>query len=87
MGFVVDKMALEQIFSDYFGYPCKFSFQRLLYTRHLSSGAGKIGQLVADVPSGFSLIPHQETKEKLRLIFSLRMLGASARIANGCSLL
>jgi hypothetical protein len=29
---------------------------------HLSSGAGTIGELVADVPSG--LTPHQETKKK-----------------------
>jgi hypothetical protein len=29
-----------------------------------SSGAGKIGQLMADVPSGLSLIPPQETKKK-----------------------
>jgi hypothetical protein len=28
---------------------------------HSSSGAGKIGQLVADVPSGFNLAPPQET--------------------------
>jgi hypothetical protein len=29
---------------------------------HLSSGAGTIGQLVADVPSGLSLTPPKETK-------------------------
>jgi hypothetical protein len=29
-----------------------------------SSGAGTIGQLVADVPSGLSLIPRQEIKKK-----------------------
>jgi hypothetical protein len=28
-----------------------------------SSGAGTIGQLVVDVPSGLSLSPHQETKK------------------------
>jgi hypothetical protein len=28
-----------------------------------SSGAGTIGQLVADVPSGLSLTPPQETKK------------------------
>jgi hypothetical protein len=31
---------------------------------HLSSGAGTLGQLVADVPSGLSLTPPQETKKK-----------------------
>jgi hypothetical protein len=30
---------------------------------HLSSGAGAIGQLVADVPSGLRLTPPQETKK------------------------
>jgi hypothetical protein len=29
-----------------------------------SSGAGTIGQLVADIPSGLSLTPPQETKKK-----------------------
>jgi hypothetical protein len=64
MEFVVDKMALEQVFSEYFGFPCQFSFHRLFHTHHLSSGAGTIGQLVADVPSGRSLTPPQETRKE-----------------------
>jgi hypothetical protein len=61
VGFVVDKAALGQVFSEYFGFPCQFSFHRLLHMRHhLSSGAGTIGQLVADVPSGLSLTPTQK---------------------------
>jgi hypothetical protein len=56
--------ALGQVFCGYFGFPCQFSFHRLLHTRHLSSGAGTRGQLVADVPSGLSLTPPQETKKK-----------------------
>jgi hypothetical protein len=63
VGFVVDKVALEQVFSEYFGFPCQFSFHRLLHTHHLSSGAATIGQLVADVPSGLSLTPPQQTKK------------------------
>jgi hypothetical protein len=47
-----------------FGFPGQFSFHRLLHTHHLSSGADTIGQLVADVPSGLSLTPPQETKKK-----------------------
>jgi hypothetical protein len=66
VGFVVEKVALEQVFSEYFGFSCQFSFHRLLHIHHLSSGAGTIGQLMADVPSGFNLTPSQETtKEKL----------------------
>jgi hypothetical protein len=32
-GFVVDKVAQGQVFSEYFGFPCQ-SFHRLLHTRH-----------------------------------------------------
>jgi hypothetical protein len=65
MGFVVDKVALGQDFSEYFGFPCQYYLHGLLHTHHhLSSGAGTIGQLVADVPSGLNLTPPQETKRK-----------------------
>jgi hypothetical protein len=66
---VVDKVALGQVFSKYFGFTCRFSFYPLLHThhhQHLSSGAGTIGQTVADVPSGLSLIPPQETKKETK---------------------
>jgi hypothetical protein len=65
VGFVVDKVALGRVFSEYFGFPCQFSFHRLLHTHQLSSGAGTTGQLVADVPSGLSLTPPRETKKKI----------------------
>jgi hypothetical protein len=61
VGFVADKVALGQGFFEYFGFPCQYSFHRLLHTHHLPFGAGKIGQLVADVPSGLSLTLLQET--------------------------
>jgi hypothetical protein len=65
MGFVVDKVALGQVFSEYFGFPSQFSFHRLLHThRYLTSGAGTVGQLVADVLSGLSLTPLKETNKK-----------------------
>jgi hypothetical protein len=51
VGFVVDSVTLGQVFSEYFCFPCQFSFHRLLHIHHLSSGAGAVGQLVADVPS------------------------------------
>jgi hypothetical protein len=62
VGYVVDKVALGQVFSQYFSFPCQFSFHRLLHT-HLSSGAGTICQFVADIPSGFSLTPPQVIKK------------------------
>jgi hypothetical protein len=38
--------------------PCQFSFHQLLHIgHHLSFGAGTVGQLMADVPSGPSLTP------------------------------
>jgi hypothetical protein len=30
VGFVVDKAALGQVFSEYFGFPCQSSFHQLL---------------------------------------------------------
>jgi hypothetical protein len=62
MGFVMDKVALEQVFFEYFSFPRQFSFLQLLQN-HLSSGAGTVGQIVADVPSGLSLAPFQEIKK------------------------
>jgi hypothetical protein len=40
----VDKVALGQVFTEYFGFPCQFSFHRLLHNHHLSPGAGTGGQ-------------------------------------------
>jgi hypothetical protein len=31
VGFVVDKVVLEQVFSEYFGFPCQSSFHQLLH--------------------------------------------------------
>jgi hypothetical protein len=44
LGFVVDKVELGQVFSEYLGFLCH-SFLRLLHTHHPSSGAGTIGQI------------------------------------------
>jgi hypothetical protein len=45
VGFVVDKVALGQVFSEYFGFPCQSSFHQLLHNHHhLSSGAGAIAK-------------------------------------------
>jgi hypothetical protein len=55
-------LALGQVFSEYFGFPCQSSFQQMLHT-HLSSGAGTTDQLVAAVPSGLNLTPPQEIEK------------------------
>jgi hypothetical protein len=31
MGFVVDKVALGQVFSEYFGFPCQSAFHQILH--------------------------------------------------------
>jgi hypothetical protein len=62
---MVDKVVLGQVFFEYFGFSCHFLFHRMLHTQ-LPPGAGTIGQLVADVSSGLSLIPLQETKKKMQ---------------------
>jgi hypothetical protein len=62
----MDKVALGQVL----GFPYQFSFYRLLHTHHLPSGAGTIGQLVADVASGLSLTPHKETKKNYPFTFT-----------------
>jgi hypothetical protein len=55
------------VFSGYFGLPCQLSFHRLLQPHyHLSSRAGTIGQLVADVPSGLSLTTPQGNLKKIK---------------------
>jgi hypothetical protein len=70
VGFVLHKVELEQVLSEYFGFPCQFSFQRLLRTSSSTSGAGTIGRVVADVPSGLSLTLSQETKKRKLLYMS-----------------
>jgi hypothetical protein len=34
VGFVVDKVALGQVFSEYFGFPCQSSFHQILHHHH-----------------------------------------------------
>jgi hypothetical protein len=52
---VVDKVALGEVFSEYLGFPYQFSFHHLHIHHHIIR-AGTIGPVVANEPSGFSLI-------------------------------
>jgi hypothetical protein len=85
MGFLVDNVVLGQVFSEYFGFPYQFLFQRLLHTHHLSSSGAKIRQLSADVPSGLSLTPPQETKKKEN--YAVLIDAAFVETKTSCSLL
>jgi hypothetical protein len=63
VGFVVEKEVLGQVFSEYFGFHCQFTFHKLLHIHyHTSCGAGTINEAMARVPSGISLTPPKETK-------------------------
>jgi hypothetical protein len=68
VGFVVDKVALGQVFSKYFGFLCQSSFHQLLHNHHhLSSGAGTIGQQWPMYQVD-SVSPHPEKLKKKKLI-------------------
>jgi hypothetical protein len=64
VAFVVDRVTLGQVFSGYLGFPYQILFHRLLHVHHLSSKAGTIGQLVADIPNGLRLTLPQDTKKE-----------------------
>jgi hypothetical protein len=38
VGFVVDKVLLGQVFSEYFGFPCQSSFHQILHYHHNHPG-------------------------------------------------
>jgi hypothetical protein len=78
VGFVVDNVALGQVFSEYFGFPANYhstdcSTLMMIYHPELA----QTGQLVADVPRGLSLTAQQETKKKKKKR-SLTLAGCGA---------
>jgi hypothetical protein len=66
---VVEKVALGQVFSEYFDFPCQSSFHQLFHNHpHLSSGAGTIGQ---KWPQYKGLSPTKNKKIKKCLLYSI----------------
>jgi hypothetical protein len=64
VGFVVDKVALEQVSSEYI-CPAQFSFHRMFFV-HLSSEVSTEALAVTDVPGGLSLTQlHELNKIKI----------------------
>jgi hypothetical protein len=55
VGFVVDRVASGQVFSEYFGFPCQPEFIPPIPPSSQSPGAGTIGQYMAAVQSGRSM--------------------------------
>jgi hypothetical protein len=67
VGFVVDRVALGQVSSEYFRFPCQSPFYQLLHNHHhLSSGAGTIGKQwpMYQVDSRQSHPTHRNLKKK-----------------------
>jgi hypothetical protein len=67
VGFVVDKVALGQVFSEYFGFPCQSSFQQIL---HPHNHPGQVEMF--DVPRGpsFDSTPTSRILKKYNLCLS-----------------
>jgi hypothetical protein len=69
VGFVVDKVALGQVFSKYFGCPCQSSFHQFLHNHtHLSSGVCTIGQ---KWPQYLGTWSHTTNNKKKKIIIIL----------------
>jgi hypothetical protein len=62
--FVVDKAELEQVCSEYFGFPSHSLHRPLYILHHPPFGAGAIGQIVTGVPNGLRFTSLQEIKKK-----------------------
>jgi hypothetical protein len=70
VGFVVDKVALAQVFSEYFCFPFQSSFHQLLHNHHHpSSGAGTIGQQWPTYQVD-SVSPHPEKLKKKKTTYA-----------------
>jgi hypothetical protein len=77
--FVVDKVALGQVFSDCFGFPCHFAFHHLHYTdhhHHPRRETGSVGPLVTDVDSA-SLSPRMNKNNSSSSSSSINKLANS----------
>jgi hypothetical protein len=46
---MVDKVAVGQVFSEYFGFPCQSSFQQFLHDHHHLSAAGTVGHIGLEI--------------------------------------
>jgi hypothetical protein len=84
VGFVVDKLTLRQIFSEYFDLPYQFSFHQLLHSRqhhhhhhhhYLTSEVCTVGQIVADVTSGLIHSSPRNKKNRKRIEVNSQLHG------------
>jgi hypothetical protein len=85
VGFVVDKVALGQVFSEYFGFPCQSSFHQLLHNHHhLVIWGWYSRQVVAAVPSGLSLTPLRIIKKYSPTRFVTKFGGTEITTKSSC---
>jgi hypothetical protein len=75
VGFVVAKVSFGEFSPSTSGFPCQFSFHRLLHASSIIWGWYK-GEIVDDLPSGFSVTQPQELK---KLEKNLSSTGSSIR--------
>jgi hypothetical protein len=74
---VVGRVALGQVLSEYFYFPCQFAFHQLLHNHHqLSSGAGikakEWPQYQVDSVSSHEKINKKHTKRQINKFSRLR---------------
>jgi hypothetical protein len=87
VGFVVDKVALGQGFSEYFGFPCQFLFHRLLHTHHhhhLPSGSGTRGQVLVRSTKWTQFHPTARNQEKELMVTFYGILNTDGLIFVTC---
>jgi hypothetical protein len=80
VGFVVDKAALGQVFSEYFGFPCQSSFHQFIHHNNhpglaQSACSAEWTQVDSTPPP-----PYQFKKNLLRLYFEV--LGHNVNLNN-----
>jgi hypothetical protein len=69
VGFVVDIVALGQVFSEYYGFPLQYSFQQFLHDQHhLSYGAGTIDQYLPQYQETQSHPTKNKKEQEARIV-------------------
>jgi hypothetical protein len=67
---MVDKVALGQVFSEYFGFPCQSSFHQFLDNHHhLTSGAGTKASSGRSTQSPTAQIKTKKTTVTMKITF------------------
>jgi hypothetical protein len=79
VGFVIDKVALGQVFFEYLGFSCRL-IPPTVPLIVMPSGVGTVGQTVADIRSGPS--PTSSPNKKVKVKFFLDLINEAPRHEN-----